>query len=122
MKRIMIVDDEPDTRFAVRTLLEKHGFEVIEASGGEEALKKLRENPVDLVVIDFLMPGMSGRVLAEEIRKDPKLKNLKLVFLTVATLGEVGKKELKKLKIDAYIPKPYENGEFVGRIREILRR
>jgi DNA-binding response OmpR family regulator len=122
MKRIMIVDDEPDTRFAVRTLLEKHGFEVIEASGGEEALKKLRENPVDLVVIDFLMPGMSGRVLAEEIRKDPKLKNLKLVFLTVATLGEVGKKELKKLKIDAYIPKPFENGEFVRRIREILRR
>jgi len=120
MKRIMIVDDEPDTRFALRTLLERHGFEVVEASGGKEALERLRRRPVDLVVIDFLMPEMSGRALAEAIRKDPKLKDLKMVFLTVATLGEVGVKELEKLKISGYIPKPYNNGELVRRIKSIV--
>ncbi|MEM2874862.1 MAG: response regulator [Candidatus Hadarchaeales archaeon] len=122
MKRIMIVDDEPGVRTSVRFLLEANGFSVVEASGGHQALEILKREKVDLVLIDFLMPEMSGRELAERIRGDPKLRDLKLVFLTVATLGEAGKEELKKLNILDYITKPYDNRDLVSRITRVLSK
>lgn len=121
MKRIMIVDDEPSLRKSVRFLLEANGFEVLEASSGPQALELLRKEPVDLVLIDFLMPEMSGRELAEKIRGDPNLRNLNLVFLTVATLGEIGKKQLRKLNVLDCISKPFDNKDLLSRISSILK-
>lgn len=120
MKRIMVVDDDHDTRFAIRLLLEREGFKVEEASGGPQALEALRKNPPDLVLVDFLMPEMSGRALVEEIRNDPKLKPLRVIFLTVATLGEVGKEELKRLGVIDYIQKPFDNEDLLRRIKRAL--
>jgi CheY-like chemotaxis protein len=119
-KKVMIVDDEADLRTAVRLLLRSHGIDVVEASGGQDALKKLRENPVDLVLIDFLMPGMTGLELAEEIRKDQRLRNLKLAFLTVAIIGQVGRDELDRLGVLDYINKPFDNRDFVQRVKRLL--
>jgi len=121
MASVMIVDDEPDICLVVRRALEAHGIEVVEARSGEEALRKLRSKPVDLVLIDFLMPGMSGRELAERIRRDPKLKDLKLAFLTVANFGEVGENELKSLGILDYIRKPFKKDDLVQRVKGMLQ-
>lgn len=121
MTTIMIVDDDPDIRLVVRRALEAEGFSVQEAESGKEALKKLKANPADLVLIDFLMPEMSGRELAERIRRDPKLNSLKLVFLTVANFGEVGNAELKALGVLDYIQKPFKKDDLVRRIKSALK-
>jgi len=121
MARVLIVDDEPDIRLVVRHVLEAEDIKVIEAGNGEEALRKLKSKPVDLVLIDFLMPGMSGRELAERIRRDPKLKNLKLAFLTVANFGDVGETELKSLGILDYIKKPFKKDDLLRRVKGILK-
>jgi len=119
-KKVMVVDDEPDLCETVKLLLEGKGFETVTALSGAEALKKLRREPVDLVLIDFFMPGMTGRGLADEIRKDPKLKKLKLAFLTVALFGEVGREDLQKLGILEYIQKPFDNEDLVRRVKKMV--
>ncbi len=119
-KKIMIVDDEANVCKTVKLILEGEGFGVVTASSGPEALKKLGEEKVDLALLDFLMPEMSGRVLAEEIRKDPELKDLKLAFITVATFGETGMDELQELDILDHILKPFDSEDLVKRVKRMV--
>ncbi len=119
-KKVMVVDDEVDLCETVKLLLEGKGFEVVTALSGAEALEKLRKERVDLVLIDFFMPEMTGRGLTAEIRADPKLKDLKLAFLTVASFGEVGREDLRKLEILDYIQKPFDNEDLVRRVKKMV--
>ena len=119
-KRVMIVDDEPSICKAVKLILEAEGFEVLTAPDGPEALDQLRKEDVDLVLIDFFMPKMTGRDLADNIRADPKLKDLKLAFLTVASFGEVGRGDLRKLKVLDHVQKPFDNEDLVRRVKKIV--
>jgi DNA-binding response OmpR family regulator len=119
-KKIMIVDDEPNLVELVRAILESENFEVITAYNGQEALEKLETVKPDLIIIDMMMPGMSGRELCEKIRANPKTKNLKVVFLTVARFSEVGKNVLQNLNVLDYITKPFENEDLVNRIKKVL--
>lgn len=119
-KKVMVVDDEPDLCETVKLLLEGKGYEVVSALSGAEALKKLRKERADLVLIDFFMPEMTGRALVDEIRADPKLKDLKLAFLTVALFGEVGREDLQKLGILDYIQKPFDNEDLVRRVKKMV--
>jgi len=119
-KKVMVVDDEPDLSETVKLLLEGKGFEVVVAQSGAEALKELRKERVDLVLVDFFMPEMTGRVFAAEVRADSKLKDLKLAFLTVALFGEVGQGDLKKLGILDYIQKPFDNEDLVRRVKRMV--
>jgi len=120
MAKIMVVDDEPNICEAVKFVLEDEGFEVITAFNAEECINKLKKEPVDLVLIDFFMPKISGRKLCEKIRKDPELENLKLAFLTVARFSELGLGELEKLKVLDYIQKPFDNEDLVKRVKKML--
>jgi len=72
------------------------------------------------VILDMMMPGMSGREVCEKIRENPKTKSLKVVFLTVAKFSEVGKKVLDKMNVSDYITKPFENQELIFRVKKIL--
>jgi CheY-like chemotaxis protein len=119
-KKIMTVDDEENILMLVKELLEEEGYNVKTASSGKEALAKLRKEKFDLVLLDFFMPEMSGRDVAEEIRKDKKLKNLKLAFLTVAQYGKHGMDELKRLKVLDYIQKPFDNDDLKARVKKIV--
>lgn len=119
-KKVMIVDDEPNICKTVKMILEGEGFEVLVATDGPDALNKLGREKVDLVLIDFFMPRMTGRDLAEAIREDPKLKNLKLVFLTVAQFLEEGKGELRRLKVSDYIQKPCDSKDLVRRVKKMV--
>ena len=119
-KKVMIVDDEADLCETVKLLLEGRGFEVVTALGGSEALEKLKKEKVDLALVDFFMPGMTGRDLADNIRADPKLKGLKLAFLTVASFGKVGLEDLRKLGVLDYIRKPFDNEDLVQRVKKIV--
>lgn len=120
-KKIMIVDDEESLVELVKALLEREGFEVIEAYNGKECLEKLKSIKPDLILLDLMMPGMSGREVLEKIRKNPKTKDLKVAFLTVAHFSEIGKKVCEDLKVCAYITKPFDNKELVQKVKELVK-
>lgn len=120
MNKVMVVDDEENICKLIKELLEGVGYKVITALSGKEALTNLIKEKVDLVLVDFFMPEMSGMELCEEIRKDAKLKNLKLAFLTVAQFGKEGYKEMEKLNILDYIQKPFDNQDLIKRVKKML--
>jgi len=122
MVKIMIVDDEPNLVELVTAVLEQEGYEVIPATSGQECLEKLKKIKPDLILLDMMMPGMSGRETCEKIRASPKTKDLKVVFLTVARFSEVGKDVLGKMDVLDYITKPFDNKELVNRVKKALAK
>lgn len=119
-KKILVVDDEEDILFSIKTLVESMGHEAETAANGFEALKILGEKKFDLVLLDIFMPEMSGRELMEKILADPVLKDQKIAFLTVVYLSKSGKNILKKLRPVEYFQKPIEIKDFKTRLNRIL--
>ncbi len=119
-KMIMVVDDEYLLARTVQELLEKAGYSVITASSGAQALATLRKTKVDLVLIDILMPGMSGLELVKAIRENKELKDLKLAFLSVINFSQEQMKNIKKLNILDHIQKPFDNEDLVRRVDKML--
>jgi len=119
-KKIMVVDDEENILELVKALFGTEGFEVITAESGQVALDKLKSVSPDLVIMDMMMPGMSGREAVEKIRENPKTKELKIIFLTVAKFSEIGRKALDKLNVIDYITKPFDNTDLVKRAKKAL--
>lgn len=117
-KTVLLVDDEPHILELEKAILESEGFKTELASNGDEALQKLKSFKPDVVILDMMMPGMSGREVCENIRKDPNTKDLKVIFVTVARFSEVGKEKLTEMKVTDYITKPFDNADFVARIRK----
>ncbi len=119
-KKIMVVDDEESLLELVGGLLKIEGFNVITVTSGQECLDKLKTVKPDLILLDMMMPGMSGREACEKIRKDTKTKDLKVAFLTVAKFSETGKDVLKKMNVSDYITKPFDNADLVKRIKKMV--
>ena len=116
----MVVDDEEDIQTLVKAVLGGEGFEVVLASSGQDCLEKLKSNKPDLILMDMMMPGMSGRETSRKIRDDPSTKDIKIAFLTVARFSETGEKTLKAMDIADYITKPFENTDLIRRVKKIL--
>ena len=119
-KKILVVDDDQDVRSSIKSLLEHEGYEVCAANDGRECLDKLKDEKFDLAMVDFFMPIMSGRELAERIRADKKLKSIKIFFLTGATFSEAGMKEFDKMKVLDCIKKPFDNEDLIKRVKKII--
>ncbi len=122
--KIMVVDDEEDTVELIKTLLRKEGYDVVTAGSASECLKKLKEDEIDLILLDILMPEMSGRDLCIKLRGSGNLYRGKIIYLSVMELLEYwkkyGKKELQKLNISDYITKPFDNRDLIRRVGSIL--
>jgi len=116
--RIMVVDDDPQIRRVLRTAFVAQGYEAVDARNGEEALELLRDEKIDLVVLDFNMPGMSGLETCRAIRSSSELP---IVMLTVRD-AEADKVEALDAGADDYITKPFGSPELLARIRAALRR
>jgi DNA-binding response OmpR family regulator len=115
----MIVDDDPNIRELVRTLLKNGGFEVATAENGRDALKKMAvENP-DLAVVDLMMPQMDGYELCRTLRK--YYENLPVLMLT-ARAELPSKVKGFEAGADDYLTKPFEADELLLRVRALLRR
>jgi DNA-binding response OmpR family regulator len=116
--RILVVDDESAIRRALRPPLIDLGFQVVEASRGEEALQQLRAGSFDVVLLDINMPGIGGIETLRRIRAfAPRLP---ILMVTVRD-GEEGKVEALELGADDYITKPFSPRELVARVRSVLR-
>ena len=122
MPRVMIVDDDPEIVDLIKTILGDEGYTVIGAESGAECLRKLKKEPVDLILMDFFMPQMDGRMVIEKIRENPNLKDTKIAFLTSATFRKKGMKTLKELNIVDYITKSFDRDDFISRIKKIIER
>jgi len=120
-KKVMVVDDEENVLTLVKAVLDQEGFDVTAVSSGQECLKKLKDARPNLILMDMMMPGMSGREAVEKIRADPKNKAIKIIFVTVARFSEVGKETLGKLKVLDYVTKPFDNKDLVKRVRHALK-
>jgi CheY-like chemotaxis protein len=119
-KKVMVVDDESSMLELVRGVLERENLEVITVESGQECLNRLKDIKPDLILMDMMMPIMSGREATERIRKDPKTKNLKIAFLTVARFSDVGRNTLKELNVLDYITKPFDNRDLANRVKKLL--
>jgi len=117
----MIVDDEPHIVKSVKMILEKRGYDVIGAESGRECIQKLEKERVDLILMDFFMPEMDGRMVIEEIREIPDLKGTKIAILTSAEFRGRGMEILKELNILDYITKPIDIDDFTSRIKKIMK-
>ena len=119
-KTILVVDDEPSILELVSAIMEGAGYKVLTASNGHEALEIIDRSQPDLVILDMMMPKMTGREVCERIRQNPKTAGLKVAFLTVAQFSETGKDILHDLKILDYITKPFTNADLVKRVKVML--
>ena len=115
---ILIVDDEPQIRRVMRTTLTSHGYSVVEAASGEEALEKLRSERPDLIILDVNMPGISGIETCAEIRTS---SDVPIIMLTIRN-SERDKVQALDAGADDYVVKPFGVQELMARIRAALRR
>ena len=115
---VLIVDDEPDICEMVQEYLEKQGFTVRSASGGEEMWQRLAEDQVHLVLLDVNMPGTDGFTLARELRES---HDLGIIMLTSAS-DVVDKVVGLEIGADDYVTKPFSPRELTARIKTVLRR
>lgn len=113
--RILVVDDQQANLQVVSTLLSRHGYDVATAQHGEAALELLAAQPPDLVLLDMLMPGMDGFELLEEIRRDPALAQVPVVFLTVAQDRDLLLRAFESGAVD-YVTKPFMPEELLARV------
>lgn len=116
-KKIMIIEDDEDIREGVRILLESEQYSVIEAKNGLQGLKLLKTD-VSLIILDIMMPGISGIRTCEEIRK---ISNVPILFLT-AKAQESDKLLGLMAGGDDYLTKPFSYSELLGRVKALIRR
>ena len=118
---VLVVEDETALVTLLRYNLEREGFIVVEAHDGEEALTVARERNPDLVLLDWMLPLMSGIEVCRQLRRQPATRNLPIVMLTAR--GEEGDK-LRGLDsgADDYVTKPFSPSELIARIKAVLRR
>ncbi len=119
MKKIMVVDNEPDIVDLTRTVLELGGYTVIPSYSGEEALRKLEKEKVDLVLLDIMMPGMSGWDVFNRIKK--KSKEVKVAFMSVLEISEKRKQVLLDEGLADYIMKPFDKETLLMHVDNILK-
>lgn len=121
IKKILIVEDEKEIAELIAYSLRKENFVVDIALDGEEALKRLRQDSYELVVLDLMLPKVHGLEICKIIRNNPKFQNTGIVIVTVK--GEEFDKIIGlEMGADDYITKPFSPGELVARIKAVLRR
>ena len=118
---ILVVEDEDAIREMLVMVLEQANFRVIEAASAELALSVLAENRVDLLLLDWMLPGISGVELARRLKRDASYKDLPIILLTAR--GEEEDK-IRGLEIgaDDYVTKPFSPKELQARIKAVMRR
>jgi DNA-binding response OmpR family regulator len=121
-KRILVIDDNADIRNLIQFIFEKAGISVSQGSDGENGLAQLKSEKPDLVLLDSMMPGISGLDVLKTIREDsdPNLNQVPVVMLTANSATE-DMKTAFELGASSYIVKPFKNNQIVAEIDSILQ-
>jgi two-component system response regulator RegX3 len=118
MTRVLVVEDEESFREALEFMLSKEGFEVALAATGTDALVEFERSGADLILLDLMLPGMSGTEVCRTIRAKSKVP----IIMVTAKADEVDKVVGLEIGADDYVTKPFSSRELVARIRAVLRR
>ena len=126
-KTILVVDDEPNVREYLATVLQDAGFHVVTAGDGVEALEIIRENPPDFISLDLIMPRKSGHKLLYELRKHKQWSRIPVLIVTAHAQDELGKEDLEDLLENrvmsgpgTYLEKPVNPANYVRGIQRAL--
>jgi Response regulator containing CheY-like receiver, AAA-type ATPase, and DNA-binding domains len=117
--RALVCDDDLPIRKMIQDLLEERGFEVVEATNGQEALDAIMREPLDLVVLDFLMPKLDGLQVIRSVRLDPARRNLPIILLSAISKSQILDED-KSIKPDAYVNKPFHPKKLAKLIDRLL--
>lgn len=120
MKRILVVDDQPDNVFILQDRLENYGFEVITAYDGPSGIEKAVSEQPDLILLDVMMPGMSGFEVCKNLVENPSTKIIPIILVTALTSAEDIEEGLQAGAYD-YIKKPFNKVELLARINSALK-
>jgi CheY-like chemotaxis protein len=117
--RILIVEDHPRMRGAMRLVLEEEGFQIDEAGDGLAAIESVRGDPPALVLLDLNMPGASGKDVLEQLKGDPVTTDVPVVI--VSATGEEGRSEAMRLGAEAYVTKPFSPSVLLRTAERVLK-
>ncbi|MES1927651.1 phosphate regulon transcriptional regulatory protein phoB [Salinisphaera dokdonensis CL-ES53] len=120
-KHVLIVEDEGPIRDMIRFALERSDFTVSEAEDAQEARLAIAERRPDLVLLDWMLPGVSGAEFARELRRDELTADLAIIMVTARVDADDRVRGLN-LGADDYVTKPFSSSELVARVRAVLRR
>ena len=121
--RILVVDDEPDVRTIVVTLLESDGYAVANASSGEECIDQVKADPPDLIILDIMMPEMDGLEVMVKLKDVPASSGIPIIVLTVLGGSALFSEEtLKSHGADRVLRKPFEPEELSRAVEQALGR
>ncbi|MCL6634463.1 MAG: response regulator, partial [Peptococcaceae bacterium] len=121
MPRILVVDDERNILELIRFNLEREGYQVLTAPDGVKGMELARREKPDLIVLDVMLPGVSGLEICRELHQDPATKNIPIIMLS-ARAGEVDRVLGLEMGADDYVIKPFSPRELVARVKARLRR
>ena len=119
--RILVADDDAVILRLIEINLSLEGFEVELADRGEDAIAKAKETTPDLILLDVMMPGMTGWECARLLKEDPQTSAIPIVFLSARTQEE-DRRRGEELGVAAYVTKPFDPRELISTIREHARR
>ena len=120
-KKILVVDDEPYMLEILQARLESNGYSVITAINGEDCLKKAGEDKPDLVLMDILLPGMSGFEVAKRLKENDLTKNIPIIMVT-ALIGEDAIAKGLKSGATYFISKPFDSQELLTEIKTVIEK
>lgn len=121
-KRILIVEDSKNIREIVSLMLRNRGYEVIEAVEGNDGMKKAKQGGYDLVILDAMLPNVTGFDICNAIKADPKQKSTPVILLTAITQGSDKSDEYwkQKTRADDFMSKPFRVRELMDRIDKLM--
>jgi DNA-binding response OmpR family regulator len=118
---VLVVDDDPRIVELLRIALGAHGFRVVAASNGEEAIKQAFDEQPDIVILDVRLPRRSGYEVCEQIRREPELSHVPVLMVSALTETEARLQGLSR-GADDYLPKPFSPKELIAKVRRHLAR
>ncbi|MFL2797369.1 MAG: phosphate regulon transcriptional regulator PhoB [Paracoccaceae bacterium] len=120
-QKVLVVEDDKDIQEIIEYNFTSEGYEVITCSDGEDAVDLIRHETPDLVILDWMLPNLSGSEILRQVRSSKKIRKTPIIMLTART-EEIDKLKAFDTGADDYITKPFSNAELIARTKALLRR